>query len=185
MKSTILGLSLVSALAAAQPVAVGVGVAVQNEADGSRPVIPELVGYTYVPVAQRWFARAGGRAWLRGIEQPRMSTEARVEERDLGAAAEAAIVRDGPVVPTLAFGAGMIHRSISLTGQDLDISGAHIANTENLPVFYGQLSLGLPISDKWLIEPYVRYQVAVSDDRTHWRGGIELTYCWSCRAGLR
>jgi hypothetical protein len=159
------------------PYAAGLGVSAYAQDDQTLGYIPELVGYGYLAVGDRWFVRPGLRLWVRGLDQAEMAGALALTEYDLGVAGEAAITYSGRVVPALAIGASLAYRRIaSEIGAPIEMSDTLLDRSEMLWGLHAQLSVGLPVaSGRLMIEPFVRYELVPDDERLGLRTGIELT----------
>jgi hypothetical protein len=139
--------------------------------------IPEVVGYTYLSLGHRLFLRPGVRIGYSGLSQPDMPAAVAMREHDVAFSAEAGLVFDATVVPSLSVGTGVVARSVSLTTQAPVAAGdEQLSHWEALPMIYSQLGLGLPMwKGKLLVEPFVRTEWLRGDPRSHWRYGLDIT----------
>jgi hypothetical protein len=164
-------------VANAEPIAIGVAPSAYLLATDAWGFAPELLAHTYVPLSyERIYLRPGGRLSTRGLIQNDMSTDLRLEEHDLSFHAELGVVRQGRVVPSVTLLAGMTHRWVSVTAHGVDTSMSNAGKNEWLPSLGAQLGVGLPLHDRVLVEPFVRYELVYSDSRTHLRWGFEATF---------
>lgn len=137
---------------------------------------PELVAYAYLgEVAPRVWLRPGARVGFVGLEQAEMPGAIRVREHDLTSALELAALYDGVVVPSLGVGAGLVTRWLSVETR-APIEGGERSDVELMPAFHAQLGLGLPFGRSGLaLEPFVRFEHVLGDDRLGWRFGADFT----------
>jgi hypothetical protein len=176
VRALVLVLALLApAAVAAEPVAIGIAPSAYALPTGRWGFAPEVLAHTYVHVARAWYLRPGGRLGARGLVQEDMSSDLRLEERDLGVVGELGVVRAGRIVPSATLLAGVDRRWISLDATGLDVSMSRADATEWLPVIGGQIGVGLALHRRVMIEPFVRYEVLITDGRTHLRWGFEAT----------
>jgi hypothetical protein len=165
-----------TAVAHAEPIAIGLAPSAYLLETDEWGFAPELLGYTYVALPEdKLYLRPGGRLSARGLIQNDMSTNLRIEERDLSVMGELGLVRGGRVVPSATLLAGMTRRWVSVSARDVDTSMSRAGSDEWLPVIGAQLGVGLPLHTRFMIEPFVRYELVVSDARTHLHWGFEAT----------
>lgn len=160
--------------------AAGASLGLQQRDDygaGSRAaLVPELVFFGYLARgAPRVYLRPGIRVGFTGSDQAEMPQAVQLREYDLEVAAELAVLHDGVVIPSLAFGAGTIGRWIQSDFQT-PITTSDGTRFELLPAVHAQLGLGMPLARGGLVlEPFVRYDHVFGDDRVGWGIGLEAT----------
>lgn len=163
--------------AAAEPIAIGLAPSTYTLSDGSRGFAPEAFAHAYVSLDSRLVLRPGVRLGARGLVQPEMPEGLRITERDFTAHAEAALLFDGTVVPSLAVMGGLDVRRVDVQGDGIDVASSRVAHTELLPYIAVQIGVGLPIAKgKWLVEPTIRREFMFGDARVDWRFGLEVSY---------
>lgn len=138
--------------------------------------IPSALGLAYVPLAPRWFLRPGVRLGYAGLEQGRFSYGARVEEHDVTGSLELAVQYDAWLVPAFGVGLGLDRREIDFVGRGIVEDSDAIDRVEWLGFAYAQAGLGVPIADgSIVVEPYARTQWTLSDERSRFQFGVDLT----------
>lgn len=140
------------------------------------PVVPELVGYGYVPLNRDFWLRPGLRLnynW----QQPNMPSALQVKEYDLFFNPEIGFMFNWIVVPSLTVGAGLDYRVTSFeVGAPVSSSNDMISQTKFLPFLEAQFGVGIPMfHGKFQLEPYVRYLKVSKDPRYSWVFGTEGT----------
>jgi hypothetical protein len=139
--------------------------------------IPSLLGLAYVPIAPRVFLRPGLRLGYTGLNQADASYGARIEERGLQGSAELGISYDAWLVPAFAIGTGLDYRSINFVGRGIVADSAAIDREEWLGLAFAQAGVGVPLFHAALVaEPYARLQYTLSDDRSRWQLGLDLSF---------
>ena len=162
--------------------AAGGSIAFLNErafGDQSRnALVVELLGVRYLRFAadSTWYARPGIRLGFQGLLQAEMPSQVAVEERGPTAAVEVGILNDGIVVPSLTFGAGAVYRFIRLHTEGNVARSGKLDRQELLGLLYAQLGIGIPIEGgRFMVEPYLRLQKTMSDDRSLLQFGWDVT----------
>lgn len=176
IRLAVIALALCVGTAAAEPLAIGIAPSAHLRQSDGWGFAPELLVHTYVPLsADRVYLRPGARVGVRGLVQEDMARDLRIEERDVAVIGELGIVRSGRVVPSVTLLAGLAHRWVTLDAAGVDTSMSSIGGNEWLPLAGAQLGLGMPLHSRVLIEPFVRYEVVLTDARTHLRWGVEAS----------
>lgn len=158
-----------------KPIAIGLAPSAYSLETGSWGLAPELIGYGYLHVHGPVFARVGARLGSRGWIERDMPSELNIHEREVSVAGDIGLVRQGAVVPSLSFQVGLAHRWFDVTATDIDVSMSKFGSSEWLPMLALQAGLGLPLTKRLLVEPFVRFETLVSDSRLGLRWGIEAT----------
>ena len=164
-----------AASAGAGPIAIGVAPSTHLREGEGWGFAPELFVHTYASLSDGLYLRPGGRVAVRGLVQDPMATDLRIEEHDLAAFGELGLIHDGRVVPSVTLLAGVARRWMTLAAHGVDTSMSRIGEDEWLPIIGAQLGVGMPLSKHILVEPFVRYEVAITDNRTHLRWGVEAS----------
>ncbi len=139
--------------------------------------IPSLLGLAYVPLAPRLFLRPGLRLGYTGLNQAGASYGARIEEHGVQGTAELGISYDAWLVPAFAVGTGFDYRSVNFVGRGIVADSDAIDRKEWLGLGFAQLGLGIPLFRGGLVmEPYARLQYTLSDDRSLWQLGFDLSF---------
>lgn len=124
----------------------------------------------------------GVRAWFRGLTQSEMPSGLALTERDLGGGGELGVRHDGHVAPMRTLGGAVSRRSIrARAAPDVDVRQSMLDHAEWLPGIYGQLEVGLPVSGRLLLTPYVRYDWLPDDSRVRARWGLEVSIALGAR----
>lgn len=160
---------------AVKPIAVGVAPSAYSLENGTWGVAPELLGYGYLHLDGAVFARLGARLGSRGWFTPDMPTALNIHEREVSLAGDFGLVHQGNVVPSLSLQLGLAHRWFDVTAMDIDRTMSKFGRSEWLPMISLQAGLGLPLSKRLLVEPFMRFETLVSDTRLGLRWGIEAT----------
>lgn len=175
-RALLIAVTLGAGTAAAEPISIGVAPSAHLRQSDGWGFAPELLAHTYVPLAaDRLYLRPGGRIAVRGLVQEDMASDLRIEEHDVSVCGELGLVRHGRVVPSVTLLAGVAYRWVTLVSGGVDTSMSRIGENEWLPLVGAQVGLGLPLHQRVLIEPFVRYELAITDNRTHLRWGVEAT----------
>ena len=139
--------------------------------------IPSLLGLAYVPIAPRLFLRPGLRLGYTGLNQGDASYGARIEERGVQGTAELGISYDAWLVPAFAVGTGLDYRSVNFVGRGIVADSDAIDRKEWLGLAFAQAGVGVPLFQGALVvEPYARLQYTLSDDRSLWQMGLDLSF---------
>ena len=139
--------------------------------------IPSLLGLAYVPIAPRLFLRPGLRLGYTGLNQGDASYGARIEERGVQGTAELGISYDAWLVPAFAVGTGLDYRSVNFVGRGIVADSDAIDRKEWLGLAFAQAGVGVPLFQGALVvEPYARLQYTLSDDRSLWQLGLDLSF---------
>ena len=157
------------------PFAIGLAPSAYNLETGSWGLAPELIGYGYIHVDGPVFARVGARLGSRGYIERDMPTDLNIREREVSLAGDVGLVRQGAVVPSLSLQVGLARRWFDVTATDIDVSMSRFGRSEWLPMVSMQAGLGLPLTKRLLVEPFVRFETVVSDTRLGLRWGVEAT----------
>jgi hypothetical protein len=142
-----------SADTAVKPIAVGLAPSAYNLDNGRWGVAPEIIAYGYLPIDGAIFARVGARFGSRGWISRDMPTELNIREREVSLVGDIGVLYQSAVVPSLSMHAG----------------------SEWLPMISVQVGLGLPLTRRLLVEPFMRFEKVISDNRLGLRWGIEAT----------
>jgi hypothetical protein len=178
LATVIIGLSALAHAQERPSLAVGIAPSAYQLSDASWGFAPEIFGQTYLHMSGPIFLRGGARLGGRGLIQPTMSTDVRLEERDFTMAAELGIVRNGFVIPSFTIQTGVAHRSFRVGYGTTDSSMSMIGRSEWLPTISAQAGMGLPFARSIVVEPFVRYEYIVDDDRRGLRWGLEMSIGW-------
>lgn len=138
---------------------------------------PELSAHFYLPLhISTLFLRSSAR-YAYSWSQPEMPKSLRLEERDLSFHLEESLLFDGPIIPSLGMGLGVIRRETSLiTSAPIVEVDEDISTKTNLFSSYLHLGLGIPVDDgHWVIEPFFRGFYVPSDRRILFAYGVELS----------
>ena len=158
-----------------KPIAIGLAPSAYSLETGRWGLAPELIGYGYLHVDGPVFARVGARVGSRGYIDRDMPTDLNIREREVSLAGDVGLVRQGAVVPSLSLQVGWAHRWFDVTATDVDVSMSRFGRSEWLPMVSMQAGLGLPLTKRLLVEPFVRFETLVSDTRLGLRWGVEAT----------
>jgi hypothetical protein len=161
--------------AGVKPIAIGLAPSSYSLETGSWGLAPELIGYGYIHVEGPVFARVGARLGSRGYIERDMPTDLNIREREVSLAGDVGLVRQGAVVPSLSLQVGLARRWFDVTATDIDVSMSRFGRSEWLPMVSLQAGLGLPLTKRVLVEPFVRFETLVSDTRLGLRWGVEAT----------
>jgi hypothetical protein len=176
--SALLAVTLVVTAAHAaprKPIAVGLAPSAYTIETGRWGIAPELIGYGYLHIDDRIYARLGARLGSRGWIQREMTTALRIEERELSFAGDVGLVWQSTVVPSISLQAGLVHRWFDVTATGIEASLSNLGQSERLPMISAQAGLGLPLTKRLLVEPFVRFEKIATDSRFGLRWGFEAT----------
>jgi hypothetical protein len=160
---------------AVKPIAIGLAPSAYSLENGTWGLAPELIGYGYRHIDGAVFARLGARLGSRGWVAPEMPTALNIHEREVSLVGDIGLVHQGKVVPSLSLQAGLAHRWFDVTTTDIDLSMSKFGRSEWLPMLSLQAGLGLPLSKRLLVEPFMRFETVISDTRLGLRWGVEAT----------
>lgn len=138
---------------------------------------PEVVAYGYHHLSGPLWLRPGvrlGFTW----HNPEMPSAVQIRDFDTRLGVETGILLNGPIIPSLTLGTGLIYRHTSLVtaSEIITVEKDLISGSSLLPYLRAQVGLGIPIQKGWMvIEPYARYTQVLADPRAGWGLGIEAT----------
>jgi hypothetical protein len=139
----------------------------------------EFVGLGYVATQRdRVFLRPGLRVGYVGLAPAEMPSALRFVERDATLAAELGALYDGVIIPAVSLGAGVSVRQLALdVGPPISTDETPLRRWEYLPMAYAQIASGVPIAGgRFLIEPFMRFELMAGDNRARWRTGLDFTF---------